>query len=100
MSASPVLSAWDVFLLAIPFLAFLGMAMFGLDERLANPKTKPRTRRFFCEVEGKGKSFLSDPDGKPWQKGRVIQIEARIAHSEAASEGSYGTRAPSAVPAP
>jgi len=78
MGASPVLPTWDTFLFAIPFLGLLGIYIFGLDERMAAPKTRPRTRRFFCEPVGKGRSFLSDPDGKPWQKGAVRQIEARF----------------------
>jgi len=86
MGGSPVLPAWDTLILAIPFLGMLGMAMFGLDERVATSKTLPRTRRFFCEVEGKGRKFISDPDGKPWQKGAVRQIEARFRQPNGAGQ--------------
>jgi len=79
MGANPILSAWDTFILIIPFFGFLGMAMFRLDGWLARSKSRPGKRRLFCEVGGEGRSFLCDPDGKPWQKGAVRQIEARFA---------------------
>ncbi len=75
MGGCPVLPTWDTFVLVIPFLGILGMAMFGLDERFASPKTRPAARRSFCEVGEHGRSFLCDPDGKPWQKCSPRQIE-------------------------
>jgi hypothetical protein len=68
----------DTSLMVVPFLVILAMGMFGLDERAARPRHPAKTRRFFCEVDGKGRAFLSDPDGQPWQKGAVSQIEARL----------------------
>jgi hypothetical protein len=82
MGASPVLPVWDTFILTIPFLGILGMAMFGLDERLATPKSRSGPRRFFCEVERKGGPFACDPDGNPWKAGGVVQIEGRFTHKE------------------
>jgi hypothetical protein len=83
---SPILPGWDTFILTLPFLGVLGIAMFRLDERLAAPKIRLRGQRFFCEAEGKGTAFLSDPDGTRWQKGGGYrQIEARLIqmdHSE------------------
>ncbi len=77
MGGSPVLVGWDTFILAVPVIGILVMAMFGLDERLFTPRRNPGTRRFFCEVSGKGSSFLSDPDGKPWRKGVVRPLTGR-----------------------
>jgi len=71
--------AWDTLVLAVPLLAILALAMFGLDERFASHGAR-RHPRSFCEVEGDGR-FLSDPDGKPWRKYPERQIEARIIHS-------------------
>ena len=82
MGGSPVLVGWDTFILAVPVIGILVMAMFGLDERLFTPRRNPGTRRFFCEVSGKGSSFLSDPDGKPWRKGVVRQIEAKLIRAD------------------
>ena len=78
----PLLPALDTLVLAIPFVVIFGMGMLGLDERFAN-HGGPRPNRSFCEVDGEGSRFLSDPDGKPWRKYPQRQIEARIIHSQA-----------------
>jgi hypothetical protein len=78
MGGNSVLPAWDTFVLAIPFLGMLALAMFRLDERFAAPKARTGTRRHFCEVQGDGRSFLSDPDGKPWQKGSTCQVHGPL----------------------
>jgi hypothetical protein len=77
MGGAPVLPGWDIVVLAVPILSLLGMMMFGLDERCASPQRRRGTRRSFCEV-GNGPALLSDPDGRLWQGGGVIQIEARL----------------------
>lgn len=74
----PVLPALDIAILAVPFLAILGMAMVGLDERFANPGRRQGARRFFCEVNDRGISFLSDPDGKPWLTAPHGLIEGKL----------------------
>jgi hypothetical protein len=74
MGSGAVLPVWDTLVLVSPFVGILGMAMLGLDERLATPKNSSKRRRFFCEVDRKGQSSLSDPDGRLWQKkGREIE---------------------------
>lgn len=78
MGAKLVFSAWDTFIFTIPFLGFLAMVMFGLDERFAAPRKRPRTRRIFCEAEGKGRAFLTDPDGRPWQDSSIPEIEGEV----------------------
>jgi len=78
MGWSPVLPGWEAFILAFPMIGILVLTIFRLDERFATHKRSLGTRRFFCEVEGKGSTFVSDPDGRPWQKGAVRQIEAKI----------------------
>jgi hypothetical protein len=70
------LPAWDTFVLALPFLGVLVMAMFGLDERLGSPKLTTKRSRNFCEVDAKGGAMLSDPDGTLWQAGPIRPIEA------------------------
>src|SRR5205823_1752471 len=80
------------FVLAIPFLGVLAMAMFGLDERFAAPKTKPTSRRSFCEVGGTSGSYLSDPDGTPWQNVGIRQIEARLTPAAGGGRLQRGTR--------
>jgi len=65
MGGNHIFPAVDTLVLTIPFFGMLAMTMFGLDERIATPRKRPGARRFFCETEGTGRAFLSDPDGKP-----------------------------------
>jgi hypothetical protein len=78
MDGSSALSGWGVFALVLPLLGILLMAMFGIDEHVFTSRRHPRVRRSFCEVTGNGESFLSDPDGQPWQTPPVRQIEATL----------------------
>ena len=78
MDGNPALPGWCVFVLVLPLLGILLMAMFGIDERVFTPRRHPRMRRSFCEVSGNGESFLSDPDGKPWKNRPARQIEATL----------------------
>ncbi len=78
MGSAEFLSGWDTTILMVPFLGILAMYMFRLDERFAAPKSSPRNRRFFCGVDPKDRPYLSDPDGQPWRRGSVPQIEARL----------------------
>ena len=75
----PSLSGMDILILVAPFLAMLGMAMVGLDERYANPRPKAGARRFFCEVDDQGRLFLSDPDGRLWLPISRRPIEGKFA---------------------
>jgi hypothetical protein len=72
------LPSWDTLVLTVPFLALLAMGMLGLDETFAAPKQGPRRRRSFCGLDRKGRPILSDPDGKPWKKDLIGQIEAKL----------------------
>ncbi len=91
------LQGWDAFVLTVPFLGFLGMVMFGLDERWAAPKRKRRHPRLFCQADGAG---FTDPDGRPCRKPTFIPFkseliptggpgwdrsEAKVQHSSAAT---------------
>jgi hypothetical protein len=78
MHNAVLLPGWDTAILMIPFLVVLGIGMFHLDERLADPKRATKTRRPFCGVDQNGRPFLSDPDGKLWL-GRTRQIEGTLA---------------------
>ena len=75
MGWSPVLPGWEAFHAGTSNIGILALTIFGLDERFATPKRTPGTRRFFCEVDGKGRRFISDPDGRPWQKGRFARLK-------------------------
>jgi hypothetical protein len=68
----------DTLLLTLPFFAILGLAMLGLDERVATPRHEKRAHRGFCGVDWKGRPVLSDPDGKPFHSSGVRQIEAKL----------------------
>jgi hypothetical protein len=78
MGGSPVLPGWDTVMLAVPILALLAMVMFGLDELCASPRKREGKSRSFCGVDGRGRAVLSDPDGRPWRKKRVVTIEAKL----------------------
>lgn len=78
------MGTWDISILVVPFLVILAMRMFALDELFAKPKRTSKAGRSFCEVDRNGKSFGSDPDGRPWHKGPIRQIEARFVPTSAA----------------
>jgi hypothetical protein len=76
----------DTTILMVPFLGILALYLFRLDERFAAPKAPSASRRSFCGPDPQGQAHLSDPDGHPWRRRDVGQIEARLeasAHSEA-----------------
>jgi hypothetical protein len=85
MGSADFLSGWDTTILMVPFLGMLLLHMFRLDERFSARKAPPKRSRSFCGVDPKGRPYVSDPDGQPWLRQRVGEIEARIevaAHSE------------------
>lgn len=62
--AGDALSNWATVVLMIPFGILLAMAVFGLDTRLATPRTGRSLRVRFCEVGANGQAELADPDGR------------------------------------
>jgi hypothetical protein len=85
VGSADFLSGWDTTILMVPFLGMLFMHMFRLDERVSGRKAPPRSRRSFCGVDAKGRPYVSDPDGQPWRRPGLCEIEGRIepaAHSE------------------
>jgi hypothetical protein len=78
MHITSCLPSWDTLVLTAPFLAILAMGVLGLDENFFVPKQGPRGRRSFCGVDRKGRAILSDPDGRPWRKDVIGQIEAKL----------------------
>jgi hypothetical protein len=58
-------SGWGVFLVAAPFLGLLLFAFFRLDALLSAPGRRRRASPAIG-LDGKGRSFLTDPDGRPW----------------------------------
>jgi hypothetical protein len=68
------LTGWDTFIVMVPLFGFLAFWMFGLDERVAAPRTRMARRRF-CQPDWRGgQGACSDPDGKPWRN-RPAAIE-------------------------
>lgn len=85
-------TGWDAALFAAPFFALLGAWMFGLDELIAAPRRKRRSRRVFCHTSLKGHSLPTDPDGRPWKLDSAHP--RRAAHSPGSVENSHaGNRA-------
>jgi hypothetical protein len=85
MGSADFVSGWDTTILMVPFLGILVMYLFRLDARFSAPKATQKKRRFFCGVDPKDLPYLSDPDGQPWHRNGVRQIEARLkpaAHSD------------------
>lgn len=78
MGGARLVSSLDTMVLMVPFVAMLVMSVFRLDERLAAPKREAKIRRFFCGIDAEDRLFLFDPDGKPWSRNRVRQIEGRL----------------------
>jgi len=64
-------STLDTLLIMIPFIAMMAIGMFRLDEHFAAPKEARQRRRSFCGVDGNGRPWLSDPDGRPCRPGRA-----------------------------
>lgn len=56
---------WDTLAIAIPFLIFMAIGMFRLDELIAAPKRRNARPRTFCGPGQDGYPVLSDPDGRP-----------------------------------
>ena len=65
MHPANFLGPLDTALLAAPFFAMLAAWMFGLDELLAAPRRKRRSRGFGL-ITREGRIVLTDPDGRPW----------------------------------
>jgi hypothetical protein len=61
-----VVSGWDAFVVAIPFLVMVAMAIFRLDAILAAPKTGTRLLRTIYGNDVHGEPVPCDPDGRPW----------------------------------
>ncbi len=59
-------SGLESFLVAIPFLGLLMVALFRLDEIIATPKRAKAVKRRVCGRDENGRLLLSDPDGRPW----------------------------------
>jgi hypothetical protein len=59
-------SGLENFLVAVPFLGLLMVALFRLDEIIATPKRVKAVKRRVCGRDENGHLLLSDPDGRPW----------------------------------
>jgi hypothetical protein len=64
MGGTKVFSFLDTILLMAPFAALMFLALFRMDERVADARAQIGRRRKFCEVGRDGRGVLSDPDGK------------------------------------
>ncbi len=59
-------SGWGNFLVAIPLVGILLMALFRLDEIIAAPRHDRPVHRPTGGCDENGNPLLSDPDGRPW----------------------------------
>ena len=64
MLATNFLPAWATLVLMLPFGALLALSLFGLDERIAAPRSRQRSRLRFCEMGDDGQPNVIDPGGK------------------------------------
>jgi hypothetical protein len=63
----------DSFLVAIPFLVFLLIGFFRLDEVFAAPKHRGQARRAPCGIDADGRPILCDPDGRRWNAAQPLR---------------------------
>ena len=82
MGSADFLSGCDTTILMVPFLGMLLLHMFRLDERVSSRKAPSGSRLSFCEVDSKGQPYVSDPDGQPWNRQGVSEVEARLANAD------------------
>ena len=94
MGGARLVSSLDTIVLMVPFVAMLVMTVFHLDERLAAPKRDAKIQRFFCGIDGEDRPFLFDPDGKPWRRNRIRQIEGRLGRARGADRGESAASLP------
>lgn len=59
-------SGWENFLVAVPFVGLLLVALFRLDGIIASPKRARAGKRPFSCCDENGHLLLFDPDGRPW----------------------------------
>ena len=64
MDGAKIFSFLDTILLIAPFAALMFLALFRVDERVAESRVREGRRRKFCEVGRDGRGTLSDPDGR------------------------------------
>jgi len=57
-------STKDTFLVAIPFIVVLALAVFRLDAFFATTKGSANRRRQPCGLDEQGEPILVDPDGR------------------------------------
>jgi hypothetical protein len=92
MHDTVVNSGWDAMLIAIPFLGIMFAGFFRLDEVIAAPKRRLKTRHLSGGLGQDGQPALFDPDGQPWREPQPqrelqpwmqsqSQIEARVSPS-------------------
>lgn len=65
MHSTTFLGPWDTAIVMAPLFGLLACWMFGLDERVTAPRTRP-ARRHFCRPDWDERPRCSDPDGTPW----------------------------------
>jgi hypothetical protein len=77
MHDSTLFSNLDTLLVAVPFLIFLVIGYFRLDEVFVSPsqrESKAKAHRIYCGVDNDGQVMLSDPDGRPWSTVRSSHL--------------------------
>ncbi len=54
----------DAYLVGIPLILVLLIALFRVDELISKPKKTIKRRRPPCQMDEDGEPVLSDPDGR------------------------------------
>jgi len=73
MHGAVSLSGLDTALLMAPFFALLGFWMFGLDERVAAPRSTVPRSRTFSHFGEHGEPVMTDPNGRPFEPSGTLQ---------------------------
>ena len=59
---------WEMILFAVPFVGFLVLSIFRLDERVLAPRRMAIHRRPAVRLDRNGDPLLCDPDGHTWSR--------------------------------
>jgi hypothetical protein len=70
MSETILKSGWETMLFAVPLISMLLIGFFRLDGVVATPKRPDGPRRIECGQDEEGRTILTDPDGRRWDRPR------------------------------
>lgn len=70
MSETILKSGWETLLFEVPFISMLLIGLLRLDSVAATPKRLAGHRRIECGQDEEGRTILTDPDGRRWDRPR------------------------------